>query len=104
MADDGANNFVQLLQDAMQQHGINQTTLAALLGVSQAAVNRWLKGKEPSPTMRRVTLETLKAKAKPAVVPGLVDVSLAGEGISLTMRVSQATARRMLQLLIGGTE
>ena len=44
-----ANRFTRWLTDAMARADLNQTGLAALVGVTQSAVSHWLRGRsEPS--------------------------------------------------------
>jgi transcriptional regulator with XRE-family HTH domain len=100
MAENGAGNFVDILTNAMRQGGISQTDLAARLGVSQGAVSRWLRGKEPSPHFRAHAIETLRPLTEPAA-GAPVDVSMSGPGIKVSMQVSKEIAQRMLQLMIG---
>jgi transcriptional regulator with XRE-family HTH domain len=109
MAENGVDNFGEMLSAVMDQHKLNQTELAARLDVSHGTIHRWINGKLPSKSMRDRVLVRLQSPladqaSLPLIPPPGIEVRITGPGITLTMEVTKQTAQRMLQLLIGPNE
>jgi transcriptional regulator with XRE-family HTH domain len=88
------------LRERRKAAGLTQAALAAKLGVTQAAVAQWERGKRPVPTMAGVALEAIRRGVFPLPGPG-VTVAYA-PGTVADPEAHERRIRRALEKVLPG--